>query len=222
MAKFTLGRTPQNDIVIDDPSISREHAFITLVSDQEILIEDRDSTYGTFINNREIKSGHSKPFDDLKFGRKEISAAEIFEHVRTITNLSRTDFNEEFKNLEIRFVEYDKQRNKLALTANQKSLQTRLIASVGAAAVVIVLTILLPKEYKVAMGGLSAVLVTVILMISANKNSDMQIKQKLTELQWDYETILACPKCQLPLVSRSYAHWKTKKRCPKCNALWVK
>jgi predicted component of type VI protein secretion system len=53
----TLGRTPDNTIVIDSPRISRHHAQIRLLPNKATL-EDMGSTNGTFVNGRQISGPH--------------------------------------------------------------------------------------------------------------------------------------------------------------------
>jgi pSer/pThr/pTyr-binding forkhead associated (FHA) protein len=47
--RLTVGRERHNDIVVDDPAVSREHAAITAVGHDHIL-EDLGSANGTFVN----------------------------------------------------------------------------------------------------------------------------------------------------------------------------
>jgi hypothetical protein len=49
-----VGRAPQNEIVIDAHGISRFHCQIKRQGDQ-LLIEDLDSTNGTFLNGAKVK-----------------------------------------------------------------------------------------------------------------------------------------------------------------------
>ena len=53
-----IGRDPNNDIVIDDIEISRNHLVITRKG-KTFQIEDKDSTNGTFLNGKKLK----KPTD---------------------------------------------------------------------------------------------------------------------------------------------------------------
>ena len=65
----TLGRDPRNDIVINDPEISRRHArFIWLGSGYGI--EDMGSINGTFVNNERVQEGERKltPGDAIALG----------------------------------------------------------------------------------------------------------------------------------------------------------
>lgn len=49
----TIGREAGNDILINDPQVSRHHARLTL-QDSEYLLEDLGSTNGSYINGRRV------------------------------------------------------------------------------------------------------------------------------------------------------------------------
>lgn len=51
-----LGRKLDNDLVIQDVLVSREHAKICF-EDGQFVIYDLDSTAGTFVNNKKISRG---------------------------------------------------------------------------------------------------------------------------------------------------------------------
>ena len=52
--RTTIGRRPYNDIVLDNAAISGEHAIITTVM-HECILEDLNSTNGTYVNGQPIK-----------------------------------------------------------------------------------------------------------------------------------------------------------------------
>ena len=52
---YVLGRVPESDVVIDDPSVSRRHAVLTVSS--RITLEDLGSTNGTTIQGRTLLAG---------------------------------------------------------------------------------------------------------------------------------------------------------------------
>src|SRR6185436_19927738 len=51
--RFTIGRVPENDLMIDDPNLSRRHAIIETL-DESITISDCGSQNGTFVNDRPV------------------------------------------------------------------------------------------------------------------------------------------------------------------------
>jgi predicted component of type VI protein secretion system len=54
---ITVGRDPSNDIVINDPQVSRQHARITRQG-QMVIIEDVGSTNGSFANGMRLTGPH--------------------------------------------------------------------------------------------------------------------------------------------------------------------
>lgn len=68
----TLGRGNANDLVLNDPGISRFHAVIQL-RDHTISIADRGSTNGIIINGRRIgQESLLRPGDVVRLGRYEL------------------------------------------------------------------------------------------------------------------------------------------------------
>lgn len=56
MKELTIGRHPDNDIVIDSPKVGRHHAKIVSGDDGIVQIVDLQSVNGTFVNGRKVKS----------------------------------------------------------------------------------------------------------------------------------------------------------------------
>ena len=63
----TLGRRPHNDIVIEDRMVSGQHAVLTL-SGHDLVVEDLNSTNGTYVNKVRIKRHQLSPDDLLEVG----------------------------------------------------------------------------------------------------------------------------------------------------------
>lgn len=66
-ARLTVGRAPTNQIVIDDPAVSREHAAIVPVGNDHIL-EDLASANGTFVNGMRVPRRILQHGDVIAFG----------------------------------------------------------------------------------------------------------------------------------------------------------
>ncbi|MDC3256576.1 FHA domain-containing protein [Acidimicrobiia bacterium] len=63
-----IGRLPEKEIILDDITVSRHHAFIT-VDDEEISITDEESTNGIFINGELLTETTLKSGDRLQVGK---------------------------------------------------------------------------------------------------------------------------------------------------------
>ena len=69
--RTTLGRRPYNDIVIDNLAVSGEHAVI-LMSGGDVVIEDLNSTNGTYVNGRAVKKQMLQSGDGIEVGKYKI------------------------------------------------------------------------------------------------------------------------------------------------------
>jgi len=50
---FSIGRNLENDLVLNDPTVSRFHAEIRY-NESQFLLVDKNSSTGTFLNNKKI------------------------------------------------------------------------------------------------------------------------------------------------------------------------
>ena len=65
---ISIGRAPNNDIIIDNPAVSQLHANISFVNGQ-FIIEDQKSLNGTFVNGKNITKYVLKDGDSIKIGK---------------------------------------------------------------------------------------------------------------------------------------------------------
>jgi len=64
-----IGRNPTTDITLLDEGISREHALVLLdVEDSIYVIEDLQSTNGTKVNGKRVRSAELNDGDELQVG----------------------------------------------------------------------------------------------------------------------------------------------------------
>jgi pSer/pThr/pTyr-binding forkhead associated (FHA) protein len=63
-----IGRGPQNDVRIDNLTVSLRHARIEKVGD-EYIIEDLGSTNGTYVNGTRISRARLNHMDRIRMGR---------------------------------------------------------------------------------------------------------------------------------------------------------
>lgn len=106
--RLSIGRTKENDIAIDDQSISKAHASLLLTKEGNLIVADIGSTNGTFVRGEriaygkavEISSGDNVLFGlvkvDVKFApksRAEPAATQAYK-VGDMEFTSRTEAND--------------------------------------------------------------------------------------------------------------------------------
>lgn len=64
----SIGRLPQADFVIDEPSLSRLHAAVAMSADGALSVEELGSTNGVFVNGSRQKSRTLAIGDGVVFG----------------------------------------------------------------------------------------------------------------------------------------------------------
>jgi hypothetical protein len=63
-----VGRSPESDVHLPDPSVSRNHALFD-VQDGALVVHDAGSTNGTYVNEERIDTAVLKPGDIVAFGK---------------------------------------------------------------------------------------------------------------------------------------------------------
>jgi pSer/pThr/pTyr-binding forkhead associated (FHA) protein len=68
-----IGRNPTTDITLLDDGISREHAIISFEAgmdgaEDEYAVEDLQSTNGTKVNGKRVRSATLQPGDEIRIG----------------------------------------------------------------------------------------------------------------------------------------------------------
>src|SRR4030067_1171630 len=66
--RVSIGRTPDNDIVLDNRGVSRKHAQIEFNNNSALII-DNESLNGTFVNNRKVTEEVLKDSDVINIGK---------------------------------------------------------------------------------------------------------------------------------------------------------
>lgn len=73
--RLNVGRASDNELMLNDPSVSKIHAALLMTSEGTLLVADTGSTNGTYINGRRIAYGESRVIEDgdvVGFGDVEV------------------------------------------------------------------------------------------------------------------------------------------------------
>lgn len=117
--RILVGRTKENDLPIDDASVSKIHAALVLSGERQLLVADTGSTNGTFIDDERIAYGKSFPIESgakVKFGTVEVT----FEFIPKPTEVSALEDLTHNDAVEINGFEFHSK------TENQPAPQTRI------------------------------------------------------------------------------------------------
>jgi len=77
--KFTIGRRPDSDIVLDDTTVSGQHAVLEVSKNNymdglmDIHIQDSGSTNGTLVNGRRVKRHLLKHGEVIRIGLHDLT-----------------------------------------------------------------------------------------------------------------------------------------------------
>lgn len=82
MAVLRIGRHPDNDVVLNDLSVSRHHSVVRRFQDGW-WVEDLGSSYGTFVNGQPVAAGPLHEGDLLALGRHilVLSGGQLIDHI---------------------------------------------------------------------------------------------------------------------------------------------
>lgn len=73
--RLSVGRVSDNDLALNDGSVSKIHAALTMNTQSTLMVADTGSTNGTFINGRRIAYGEARQIEDgdvVGFGDVEV------------------------------------------------------------------------------------------------------------------------------------------------------
>lgn len=87
--RISIGRTQDNDIVLDNRGVSRKHAQIEFNPNGTVII-DNESLNGTFVNNRRINEEFLEDKDQITIGKFNLTYRQNIERDHRISDLDGT------------------------------------------------------------------------------------------------------------------------------------
>ncbi len=86
--RVTIGRRPDNDLVLPNPAVSGQHAVVITVRNDSFL-EDLDSTNGTWVNGKLVKKCLLQDGDEIRIAGQVLRF--VFEALTEKASSSETD-----------------------------------------------------------------------------------------------------------------------------------
>lgn len=198
-----IGRGNDNHLVIKFPNVSSRHCSIRAFADGGLVIEDLDSTNGTFVNGRRIKQCQLKPDDELSlagftvdvkmvigiFGQQPLKTGINYEELR-----KQEQIYQKFLELKGIYEQHQKQKRKIMKNNTLKSTGVR--------------------------AGLSVIpfVGSALGILSAGVTGNVQ--EKLMELEEEFKKNYICPGCFKFLGADPFENLDKRGFCLICKTKW--
>ena len=214
---ITIGKANDNDYVANDPQVSRHHARLLSEPDGSWLLEDLESTNGTFVNETQIIRKRITKADRIRLGAHcSLSLTDLLK--------AGNDYSEEFARLKAVYDHYVQEKVRIQ-SSNQ--FKTRLLQALPFA---------LPGIIGVVVGFLGkgsptlfglSLLITIIaptVGIYLGAKQAAKIPMQLQALANQFKIDYVCPKCGTFLGEIPWESLLNRKQCPvsSCKAKWAK
>ncbi|HLO91308.1 MAG TPA: FHA domain-containing protein [Lentimicrobium sp.] len=202
--ELTIGRNPDNYIVIRNDKVSGHHCSIKKVGD-DFVIEDLGSSNGTFLNGTRIMRAPLKETDVLLLAAQAIDTRMLLELMESGTCKKGTVYDDfikqeqlitEFSKLRAVYDKYQKEKHRILRNSNLKS--TGLKAGLSFIPVV---------------GGALGIL-------SGTVTGNPQ--EQMMELEEDFKKAYICPSCFKFLGAEPFENMERRGYCLVCKAKWVR
>ena len=197
-----IGKAAENDMMIDNSSVSRTHARLCSEGSSGWILEDLNSTNGTFVNDVQILKKNIIASDRIRFGNSDTYSLKELLH-------ANNDYSEEFGKLKEIYKTYTEAKVKIQ-SSNQ--LKTRLFQSLPFA---------LPGVIGVTIGFLGKGSPEMFgIYLGAKQASKVPLQLQI--LADNFKINYVCPKCGAFLGEIPWESLVNKKQCPACKAKWAK
>lgn len=226
MKTKTIGKADNNDVIVNDPTVSRSHARISQVDNDNFLVEDLDSLNGTYINGYRIKKSTITLADEVKVSERILDLRKIFgiAEQKKESKVEELDFTKEFAALEKVWSVYQKDRIDITKKFN---LKTSLIRGGFTIAPLILFNVIksgISQEDMAAFSQQYLVFSILGSTMAVVATGTMSPVEKLTELDEEFRVRYVCPnkKCNRQLGNTPWRSFQNPGYCPSCKAIYVK
>jgi len=202
---LTIGRGKENHLVVKMDSVSSKHCSIRKLPGDKFLIEDHDSSNGTFLNGRRIKQAILYPDDALNLATYPLDVKMILSLFSA--NKLKAGINyEEFRKQELIYIEFSKLRSVYEQYQKEKRhiMKTNNLKSTGIKA------------------GLSFIPVVGSALGILSGTITGNVQEQLMELEEHFKKNYICPGCFKFLGAEPIENMEKRGFCQICKTKWIK
>ena len=210
-----IGKAVDNNFIVNDPHVSRHHA--QLIHEEEgWILEDLNSTNGTFVNGVQIVKKYVALTDTIKLGDNYV--LDISEVLKF-----NNDYSEEFLALKKVYDNYIQEKVRIQ-SANQ--FKTRIFQSLPFALpgiIGIIIGFLGERNPLLLVVSLFIAICAPTIGIYLGAKQSAKIPLLLQDLVNQFKIDYVCPKCGTFLGEVPWESLRNRKQCPvsSCKAKWV-
>ena len=220
--EIILGREAgKGDYLIDKQytSVGRRHARIIRKLDG-IYIEDLNSANGTFVNGKAVNLKKINKSDRITLGGVDYYTLNL-DSVLKLLPMSDQEFQNSFLQLKKTYDNYQSESNRLQTEGQADMMTKRMLPTMLLGTFTGIATLLvgnnLTERLLIAIGG---GILTVVVFLVATKmasNSTKKMREKLAQLNENFELDYVCPACGVSYRGRSWEFLKKAGKCPACQ-----
>ena len=210
-----IGKAVDNNFIVNDPHVSRHHAQL-IHKEEGWILEDLNSTNGTFVNGVQIVKKYVTLTDTIKLGDNYV--LDISEVLKF-----NNEYSEEFLALKKVYDNYIQEKVRIQ-SANQ--FKTRIFQSLPFALPGIIGIIIgfLGERNPLLLGvSLFIAICAPTIGIYLGAKQSAKIPLLLQDLVNQFKIDYVCPKCGTFLGEVPWESLRNRKQCPvsSCKAKWV-
>lgn len=232
--EIKIGTGSDCNFRVNDQNVSKVHANLVIESNDNIWIEDLDSTNGTRVNGIGIRKKKLTENDTILLGGSyNLEINTVRYNVR--------DYSREFFKLKENYEEREAELEKLGTPISLKFHLLRMLPIMLAGIIGIIISLILSKTGVLNNTGVNSQVLTIVssfvtamapsigfLMYSFNVNKHHdKLKKRTAELNKKYKNIIKCPgkrkdgkDCNAYIGDFDWEKRALQQRCPYCGSIW--
>lgn len=216
---YTLGRTDDNDIVLNKPRVSSHHLTVT-DHGEDLIIKDLSSKNGTFKYGKKIAQTVLKKDESINVADIEIDYNWIKDKTNHLYKTRTNDFSKEFAELEFIYKEYLMDINRIKKGHTKNLLGLRIILSL----IPLLISIIFWNSFnsypqiRYMLMASSGIILTISMLFTSGSD---KIENKLNDRREEFLLNYKCPKCGCHLGNTPWIILADRKTCSQCKAKWV-